>query len=315
MNGAWAPGRVNLVGEHTDYNAGLCLPFAIARGVRVEVGPAARLEVVDDARPYVRGVLAELGVPETVRVHIGGDLPIGAGLSSSAALCVALALALGGEGRDPVELARLCSRVENEWAGTPTGLLDQLAILHAREGHAVRLDLRSLEMELVPLELGEWRLAVLGSGVPHGPGYRRRREECAAACAALGVASLRDAPGWEGLPSPLDRRVRHVVTENERVERTVAALRAGDLPAVGVLLDEAHASLRDDYDASVPEVEDAVRSMKQAGAAGARMVGGGFGGAVLGLFPPGAEPPTGAFEVRPGPGARRLPPRHASPPG
>ncbi len=226
-------------------------------------------------------------------MSIAGDLPRGSGLSSSAALSTALALALialAGEAEgDRRDLARLCSRVENDWVGAQTGLLDQLAALFGREGQALRLDCRDLTIEPVPLELRGWTLAVAPSGHEHvhaGSGYNERRAECRAACEALGIATLRDAPddAPARLPDPLDRRVRHVLTENARVDAAVAALRAGDLPALGALLDASHASLRDDYEVSVEAVEQTVARLKAAGAAGARIVGGGFGGSVLALF-------------------------------
>jgi galactokinase len=346
---AFAPGRVNLIGEHTDYNDGLCLPFAIELGVTVSAEPldARRVEVralgeadefdLDDVpregaawRPFVRGVAAELVAAghevRGARLSIDSDLPIGAGLSSSAAIAVAVAFALlGTDDTDRVELARLCSRVENEWVGARTGLLDQLAVLLGREGHALRLDCRTLATEHVPLELGDWSLATLDSGEEHahgesGPaqpagsagcaatGYNRRRDECERARRELGLESLRDASAEDAevLSAPLGARVRHVVSENERVDSAVAALRRGDLEALGELLDASHRSLRDDYEVSVPAVERAVERCQQAGAAGARIMGGGFGGSVLALFPPGADPPTGAVAVSPGPAARLL---------
>jgi galactokinase len=158
----------------------------------------------------------------------------------------------------------------------------------------------------VPLELGDHVLATLDSGAERSlaaSGYNERREECRAACRALGVESLRDADSHEGLPEPLGRRVRHVLSENERVEAAVAALAAGDLAGLGRLLDASHRSLRDDYEVSVPAVEEAVKACKAAGALGARIMGGGFGGSVLALFAPEAEPPPGAIPVEPGPGA------------
>jgi galactokinase len=199
--------------------------------------------------------------------------------------------------------------VENDHVGAQTGLLDQLAVLCGQEGAALRIDFRDLSMVPVPLELGDWRLVTLDSGAPHehaGGGYNERRAECAAACEALGLASLRDAGDAAGLQAPLDRRVRHVLSENARVDEMAAALTAGDLEEAGRLLDASHASLRDDYEASVPEVERTVATLREAGAAGARMVGGGFGGAVLALFPPGATPPAESVSVAPGPAARLL---------
>ncbi|HKG63432.1 MAG TPA: galactokinase [Solirubrobacteraceae bacterium] len=335
---ARGPGRVNLIGEHTDYNDGLALPFAIDRGVTVTAEPlphgdrieARALDVGEaDAfdlegvggdsvasgwRAFVRGTVAELRTAgHTVRpcrLTIEGDVPLGSGLSSSAALEAALCLALlEDDDVDRVELAKLCSRVENDHVGARTGLLDQLAVLCGEEGHALRIDFRDLAIEPVPLDLGAWRLVTLESGASHehaGGGYNERRAECAAACEALGIASLRDATSTEGLPAPLDRRVRHVLSENARVDAMAEALAAGDLQRAGALLRESHESLRDDYEASVPEVERAVAAVEDAGAAGARMVGGGFGGSVLALFPPGATPPDGSVSVAPGPAARRL---------
>ena len=321
---ARGPGRVNLIGEHTDYNAGLALPFAIDRGVTVTAEPSARFEAraldlgEEDAfdkpepaegwRAFVRGAVAELQAAghelRPVRLTIESDLEQGAGLSSSAALETALCLALlGSEPADRVELAKLCSRIENDWVGAHTGLLDQLAALCSEPGHAVRIDFASLEIEPVPLALGDWTLVTLDSGATHthaGSGYNERRRECREACELLGIATLREAREVDRLPEPLRARARHVLTENARVDATIAALRAGDLAEVGRLLDASHASLRDDYAASVPEVEATVERLKAAGAAGARMVGGGFGGAVLALLPPGVAVPAGALTVVPG---------------
>jgi galactokinase len=347
---AFAPGRVNLIGEHTDYNEGLALPFAIAAGttVRAERLPSSDGEQLIEAhatdlgesdefplehpgaargwRAFVRGMAAELrgaGYPLVgARLSFGGDVPQGAGLSSSAALEVALCLALLELGSEPgstsplervgrTDIAQLCSRVERDWVGAKTGLLDQLASLCGAEEQALCIDFRSLRVEPVPLRLGDWRLVVLDSGERHAhasSGYNERREECASACRLLAISSLRDADerAAQGLPEPLRRRVAHVLSENRRVGETVEALRADDLPAVGELLDASHASLREDYEISTPAVEAAVARLRSAGASGARLVGGGFGGSVLGLFAPGREPPAGAREVRPGAGARML---------
>ncbi len=336
---AFAPGRVNLIGEHTDYNDGLALPFAIAAGVTVRAAalPQPRIDAAaldlgetdsfalsetDPAagwRSFVRGISNELqraGVRlRGARIEIEGDVPQGSGLSSSAALEAALALALlavaGEPEGDRLELAKLCSRVENDWVGARTGLLDQIASLFGQPERALRIDFRSLEVAPVALELDQHRLVTLDSGQQHthaGSGYNERRAECARACEELGIASLRDATleMAEALPPPLSLRVRHVVTENQRVDDAVRALSSGDLAKLGALLDASHRSLRDCYEISTPAVEDAIARLHRAGAIGARIVGGGFGGSVLGLMAPGADCPDGAIEVSPGPGARLL---------
>ncbi|MEP6952797.1 MAG: UTP--glucose-1-phosphate uridylyltransferase [Solirubrobacteraceae bacterium] len=326
---AFGPGRVNLIGEHTDYNGGLALPFAIEQGVTVTATPIDGDEVVAVAvdlgeedrfalanppraegwRAFVRGVVAELGVGEAVRLDISGDIPQGSGLSSSAALEAALCLALGAGEIDRIELARLCSRVEHDWVGANTGLLDQIGSLLSREGHVLRIDFRTLEVAPVALELGDWSLVTVDSGERHShaeSGYNERRAECAQACEELGVDTLSDAPGDAELSGVLGRRLRHVQTENVRVEETIAALAAGDLEALGALLNASHASLRDDYEASTDAVERTAATLRDAGAGGARMVGGGFGGHVLALLRPGAELPEGATVVTPSAGARLL---------
>jgi galactokinase len=248
------------------------------------------------------------------RLAIEGNLPEGAGLSSSAALEVALCLALRAlsatrEPYDPVALARLCSRIENDWVGAQSGLLDQLASLLGVEGHALRIDFHTLETRLVPLRLHGWRLVTVDSGERRSlaaSGYNERRAETERARQVLGLDSLRDALPADAaqLPDPLDRRVRHVLEENARVDAAVAALDADDLAALGVLLDASHASLRDLYDASTAAVEQTVERLRAGGAAGARMMGGGFGGQVLALMPPEARLPDGATEVEPSAGAR-----------
>jgi galactokinase len=253
------------------------------------------------------------GVPvRGARLEIAGTVARGSGLSSSAALEVALALALIAVAQSPapdrVALAKLCSRVENEWVGARTGLLDQLASLCGEPDRALRIDFRSLAIEPVALELGDFGLATLDSGKRHSNaagGYNARRSECAQALEALGLESLRDATPEAAtrLPAPLDRRVEHVVSENARVDATVRALERHDLEAVGRLLDESHASLRDCYEVSTEAVERAVRRCKDAGALGARIMGGGFGGHVLALYPPDARLPDGSGVVQPGPGA------------
>jgi galactokinase len=352
---SFAPGRVNLIGEHTDYNGGLALPFAIAEGVTVHARAAVeqriRVQALDLGehdefvlaelpplaspqardlrrsqpargegwRAFVRGVAAELSragvVLGGIDLEIHGEVPRNAGLSSSAALAVAVGLALLGIAEaecDRRELARLCSRVENEWVGARTGLLDQLASLFGEVDAALCIDFSTLDISPVPLVLGKgWRLVTLDSGEPRtlaASGYNERRAECVRACELLGVGSLREAraQSLDLLPPVLARRVMHVLTENARVRRTVSALRAGDLLRVGILLNASHASLRGLYECSTPAVDATVQRLRKSGAIGARMVGGGFGGHVLGLFPPGTSPPAGARSVRPSAGARLL---------
>jgi galactokinase len=339
---AFAPGRVNLIGEHTDYNQGLALPFAIAAGITVtatrtdgddvhviasDLAADDRFSVHDPEpatgwRAFARGAAAELGTAghELVgsRLEITGSVPRGSGLSSSAALSVSLCLALLAVSDRPapgrLELARICSRIENDWVGSRTGLLDQLASLCGQAGHALMIDFRSLEVSPVALTLDGWRLVTVDSGRRHAnatdaaDGYNRRRAECAEACELLEVESLREATieSASALPEPLARRARHVVTENERVRETVTALSAGDLERVGAVLSESHASLRDDFEVSTPAVERTVARLLDAGARGARIVGGGFGGHVLGLLTPDARLPDGAIGVAPADGARLL---------
>ncbi len=211
--------------------------------------------------------------------------------------------------------------MESAWTGAHTGLLDQLASLFGEPDTALFIDFASLEIRPVPLILGAgWRLVTLDSGESRElaeSGYNERRTECARACELLGIDSLRDldpavscAPDMSparnaiaALPDTLARRARHVLGENARVAATVAALGAGDLPRVGELLDESHASLREQYECSTPAVEATVATLKRAGATGARMVGGGFGGRVLALLPPGAQAPAESHQVRPSRGA------------
>jgi galactokinase len=337
---AFAPGRVNLIGEHTDYNEGLALPFAISEGVTVRAvaRPDGQIEAVaadlrerdefsvrrpgaaDGWRAFVRGAageLADAGVELSgASLDISGTVPRGAGLSSSAAMEVALVLALlsvsDAPEPDRIELAKLCSRVENDWVGAQTGLLDQIASLYGETDRALEIDFRTLSVRSVALELGAFQLVTLDSGEEHAhaaSGYNQRRAECAEAASELRVESLRDATleMAAGLPAPLSARARHVITENERVHAAVEALERRDMVQLGRLLDASHASLRDCYEVSTPAVEAAVARCQAAGALGARIMGGGFGGSVLALLPPGSTPPSGAVAVRPGPGARVTP--------
>lgn len=333
-DGAWAaPGRVNLIGEHTDYNEGLALPFGIRQHVLVlarrrndqrlrllslasgqrelaleEIGPGR----VSGWAAYVAGAAwaaMEDGAAATgLDLLIDSDVPMGAGLSSSAALeCASLAAmsALWQHQRSRLELARLAQRAEIEVVGMPCGLMDQLASMCAEEGHALAVDFRSLSIEPVPLPLADagLRLLVIDTRSPHQlieGGYAERRATCLAAAQALGLGSLRDADAsaLARLASAasgsdatlLVQRARHVITENERVASTLTLLRAAAkeparLAELGALLSASHASLRDDFEVTVPRLDVAAEVAEGAGALGARMVGGGFGGSVLALVP------------------------------
>jgi galactokinase len=312
-----APGRVNLIGEHTDYNEGFVLPVAIdrtvtaaaaaAEGKRVRVCSVdldARDEWPVDAprrtgrrewRDYVRGVAwSLLDAGHEVRgadLAIAGDVPIGAGLSSSAALEVAVAGALCAVSRielEPQRLALLCQKAENQFVGVQCGIMDQLASACSRAGHALLIDCCSLEIEHVPLP-GDLAIVVVDSKVPRALGetaYNDRREECLAAAHALGVASLRHAGNVDigRFPGLLNRRARHVIWENQRVLDAVTALRAGDLGRFGELMYESHASLRDDFEVSTPELDWLIELASRAeGVIGARLTGAGFGGCTVNL--------------------------------
>jgi galactokinase len=321
-----APGRINLIGEHTDYNDGYVLPLALpyvtvarvsprddgrlllrsaqrdAEDVETEVAALAPGSVEGWAA-YPAGVvwaLREAGhdVGRGFDVAVDGNVPEGAGLSSSAALECSVAAAVDdlldlGLPRD--RLALLAKRAENDFVGAPTGVMDQMASMLCTEAHALSLDCRTLEAEQVPLDLAAAGLAILvvDTRTPHhltdGP-YGERRRACEQAARILRVAALRDVPADrldEALArlddDELRRRVRHVVTENDRVLRTVAALRAGHPRELGPLMSASHASLRDDYEVTVPQLDVAADAAESAGALGARMTGGGFGGCVLAL--------------------------------
>jgi galactokinase len=312
-----APGRVNLIGEHTDYNGGFVLPTAIPQRTRVELAPrddelvrAASTAKGDDVhtftlgaeRPgrgwldYVQGVTGLLragGYPvRGFDARLDSAVPVGSGLSSSAALSVSLMRALRAAfalALDDVEIARLGQRSENEFVGAQVGIMDPMAASLADEGTALFLDACSLAFERVPLPKGA-ELVVLNSGVAHDHAagdYNTRRAECERACALLGVKLLRDVtpadlPRVAALPEPLRRRARHVVTENERVLRAVEAMRRGELDRLGELFYESHASMRDDYEVSVAEIDLIVELARAGGDVyGARLTGGGFGGSVV----------------------------------
>jgi len=333
-DGLWsAPGRVNLIGEHTDYNGGFVLPFAIDRRtvvalrlrddrvVRVASSHASEaVEIsLDELIPenlrgwsaYPLGVAwalgqfgADLGSMRGFEAQIESDVPLGAGLSSSAAIESAIAVALNdswGLGFDRRTLARVGQLAENRAVGAPTGIMDQSASLLGERDAAVFLDCRDLTSELVPLGFDEagLELLIIDTKVDHSHatgGYGDRRRSCEAGATALGVELLRDV-SVDDLPRAAElldeetfRRVRHVVTEDQRVIDTVRTLREQGPTAIGPLLDASHVSMRDDFEISVPELDAAVEAARGAGAIGARMTGGGFGGAAIALTPHEAIP-------------------------
>lgn len=327
-----APGRVNLIGEHTDYNDGLVMPVALAQRCAAAAAPRddglLRLVAADLAPPrnvfehdlgatppdlrgrwqaYTLGPAAMCAALAGRRVGadvaIASDVPIGAGLSSSAAAEVAVASAvssLWGVALPPLDLARLCQRAEHEFAGVPCGLMDQMASVFGREGCAMLIDCRDNRVEHVPLPpAGAAALVVADSGVRHSLAagqYAARRAACAAAARALGLASLRDADeatiNAAGLPRERRDCALHVVRENERVRAFAAAVRAGDLPAAGARMNESHESLRDLYRVSCAELDALVRAAQSVpGVFGSRMTGGGFGGCTVTLCAPRAVAP------------------------
>jgi galactokinase len=369
---AAAPGRVNLIGEHTDYNDGFVLPLAIDRYVvlaadrppRAEAAgaPTASLICLHSAAleasamiasdgssrapappwtRYVQGVVAglhRLGIEAgPLDILIDASLPLGGGLSSSAALEVATATlieASAGRALDPLEKARLCQKAEQEAVGVPCGIMDQYSSIFGRSGAALLLDCRSLEFEAVPLDDRAVALLVVNSRVKHAladGAYAQRRAQCEAAAAALGVPALRDATldrleqAQNALEPVLYRRARHVITENDRTTRAARAIRAGDWPEAGRLMTASHESLRDDYEVSCPELDWLVdRAGSAPGVLAARMTGGGFGGCIVCLVHPGAVENVArlltidyqarftieplAFPVRPVAGAGVVPP-------
>jgi galactokinase len=327
---AWAgiaPGRINLIGEHTDYNDGPVLPMAIERHTVALAAPAphrttirahdlteeAMIEPGEPLRPdpaafghwssFVRGILALTpGEPRPLDILIASSVPLGSGLSSSAALEVALATLL--EQARGIDLpgrvkAILAQRAEHDFAGIPCGMMDQTIAVSARRGHALLIDCRDGAQCHIPLPpSARARVIVLNTGIRHALAsgeYARRRSACAAAAAALGLKSLRDAPPDASESPSLSveqrRRVRHVTTEIARVHSMAAALQSGDLAAAGLLMAESHRSLRDDYGVSCPELDTLVEAAEGVpGVYGARMNGGGFGGCAIALANPDAVP-------------------------
>ncbi|MBF4160164.1 galactokinase [Nocardioides acrostichi] len=334
-----APGRVNLIGEHTDYNGGLVLPIAIPQRTTVTAtrrdddliiarsshGDPAEVELADVGpgspsgwTAYVAGVLWALRrdglAAGGLEVSVDSDVPVGAGLSSSAALECAVALAaddlfdlgLGDSDEGRARLAAACVRAENEVAQAPTGGMDQAASLRCREGHALLLDCRSGATEDVPFALGAHGLTLLvvDTRVQHALGdgqYGSRRAACERAVETLGLDSLRDLEPADlaavevRLDEETFRRVRHVVTETDRVRRCAERLRDEDFAAVGDLFVASHASMRDDYEISCDELDVVVEAAVERGALGARMTGGGFGGSAIVLV--GADHADGVREA------------------
>ncbi|MFF1253135.1 galactokinase [Pseudarthrobacter sp. NPDC058329] len=329
--GIWqAPGRVNLIGEHTDYNEGFVLPFAIDRTARVAVAVRPDNSVrllstygdqgvvttsLESLHPgsakgwtkYPLGVMWALrqrgiDVPG-VDLLLDSDVPLGAGLSSSHAIECAVISALNeltGAGLRAEDMVLATQQAENDFVGAPTGIMDQSASLRGSKGHAVFLDCRDQNVRLVPFETepADLVMLVIDTKVSHSHadgGYASRRASCELGAEVLGVRALRDVQvdGLEEASGLLDevtfRRVRHVVTENDRVLQAVDLLAAEGPAAIGALLDASHASMRDDFEISCPELDLAVDASRANGAIGARMTGGGFGGAAIALTPAGSE--------------------------
>ncbi len=318
-----APGRVNLIGEHTDYNLGLVLPMAIDLACFVAIAPSSdnalrahsiqlgqsvewRIDEIRSVIPAGGWSDRVVGIAREVsqrgisiagqNIVIDSEVPMGSGLSSSAALGVALALAFGGP-RDPRELVEIAWTVENDFVGLPCGIMDQFISANGQQGSAILLDCRSLEWRGVTLP-EDLLIVTVNSMVKRElaqSAYRTRVDECGRAARALGVASLRDADLSAvdlldgGLDNALRKRARHVVTENARVGAFADAARRGDLTEMGRLVTESHRSLRDDYEVSCPELDFLVgAALRVAGVYGARMMGGGFGGSTVNLVRPDA---------------------------
>jgi len=310
-----APGRANLIGEHTDYNDGFVLPAALELAVYVSGRRSEQISLRSLDGEIGRYVDAVVNALRDEGVEVAGfegvvasEVPIGAGLSSSAALEVALASALAAEALEPARLAAVCNRAENVHLGTQSGIMDQLASAAGVEGHALLIDCRDVTVEpiLLPSDLA---LLIVDSGVRRElaeSAYNERVAECRAAAAQLGVESLRDATDLAGLSGTLLRRARHVVSENDRVLTAAEALRAGRVEEVGELFRASHASLRDDFEVSTPELDRLVELAAETdGIVAARLTGAGFGGCTVNLL--GAERAEAAgreLVARYGPGAR-----------
>jgi galactokinase len=331
MRRAWAPGRVNLIGDHTDHSGGLVLPVAIDLGTTVTArpgGPVVALRSSSEAEPavvplavtdpsavsppwarYVAGVVAEVRPAIGLDGRVDTTLPVGAGLSSSAALEVAVALALGFEG-SPLALAQACRRAEQRATGVPCGIMDQLASAAGVAGHALRIDCRSLETRPVALP-GDVEVVVVDSGQRRqlaGSAYADRVAACDAAAAEVGPLRDRAVADLAELADPVvRRRARHVITETARVDELAAALVAGDRRAMREAMAASHRSLRDDFEVSTPELDALVDRLAGIdGVIGARLTGAGFGGCAVALLERGARWPSGlrAWRVVASDGAR-----------
>lgn len=312
---AFAPGRVNLIGEHVDYNEGLVLPMPIPMGTAVAWSTSEGREIEvhaadldesdsfcasDPAKPdsvgwtsYVRGMAAKWGMEvPPMRIAICGDLPRGSGLSSSASLCIAMARAFaaaGGTYVDPTSMAKIAQATEHDFAGVACGIMDQMAVAAGEPGHAMLLDCRDLTYRQIEMP-DDWAVLVVASGVTRGlvdGEYNARRKQCELASATLGVASLRDTDlqmlSSSGIPEPTMSRARHVVEEIERVEQLVSAIARSDIAATADIMRAGHASLRDDFEVSVGKVDELVDALNDrlGERGGARMTGAGFGGSVV----------------------------------
>jgi galactokinase len=322
-----APGRVNLIGEHTDYTGGLVLPMTIDRWTEIRCDPSdmVSLRSDDDPNPtvldlhiedlaavqpqwakYVAGVVAEMRPSKGIAGTVSTNIPIGAGLSSSAALEVAVALALGYSG-DAVGLAELCRRAEINASGVPCGIMDQLTVAAGVAGHALLIDCGDLTIEPVKLPEG---VEIVVQFIAHrtlvGSAYADRVAECAEAERLIGPLRVAGRDDVMSIPDAIVRaRALHVVEENERARDFASALRSEDLAAAGELVIAGHASLRDLYQVSTPVMDAAVeRMIRQPGVFGARMTGGGFGGCIVALTEPGAI--TDGWVVRAVDGAARV---------
>lgn len=319
--GVWsAPGRANLIGEHTDYNAGLVLPFAIDRrtyaaiGLRIDgivrVSSEGFSNIVEADfsaetsflgwSAYPLGVVKVLGektghAVEGFDIHLVSDVPTGAGLSSSAAIECAVAVALDdiwGTQLSKADIALVGQRAENTVVGAPTGFMDQFASMFGETDSAIYLDCRTQEVQSVPLGLGSLKVLVMDTQEKHSHatgGYAARRQACDSAVEIMGVQTLREIDAsmldqaQQLLSEETYRRVRHVVTENDRVSEAVKAFEAGDFTRVGELFARSHMSMRDDFEISTPALDQAVESSLMGGAVASRMTGGGFGGAAIAL--------------------------------